>query len=262
MTNLEYLSKFLTETYGAVCFHNDEMDGYTSFTVGEKKEIETLAIYFPNKLDEKILSVQKRLSNAVGEYFYKRYIGAKNLTLCPVNGSVLLVRFIKNGKTLGITIDETAYRLCGGIFDIIQYFIGNNIKDRVLERPNNYSQPMPTNNGFYIGTGENIKTCIERFLLKNNLPLISNENGFYVSEIYKTKTTEQAQNLEINYREPLKEIQLYFLNEDENIGKIRESRNREFQQSLRYMTRQDWEAFHQARGIDAMPIPRNNGFDD
>ena len=28
MTNLEYLDKFITETYEAICFHNAPEDGY------------------------------------------------------------------------------------------------------------------------------------------------------------------------------------------------------------------------------------------
>ena len=31
MTNLEYLEKFITETYGAICFHNAPEDGYRGY---------------------------------------------------------------------------------------------------------------------------------------------------------------------------------------------------------------------------------------
>lgn len=254
MTNLEYLSNFLTEAYGTVCFHNDITDGYIEYAKETGKQIETLSVYFPNRLDLWNSLVKERLTSTVGENFYERYIGAQNLLLCPVNGSILLVRFIKDGKTLGITIDETACALCGGIYDVIQYFIGNTINGRILDRPNNYCQPMLSNNGFYIETGANIKNSIESFLTEKRSPLITKENGFYVAETYTTQPNENGQVFELNSREYLSKIQAYFSEELEKVQEIREKRRAEFKKSLQHMTKENWAAFHQARGLDSIPV--------
>ncbi len=261
MTNLEYLSNFLTEAYGTVCFHNEIVDGYIEYAKETGKQMETLSVYFPNRLDLWNPLVKERLTSAVGENFYERYIGAKNLLLCPVNGSILLVRFIKDGKTLGITIDATAHALCGGIYDVIQYFIGNNINGRILDRPNNYCQPVLSNNGFYIETGANIRNSIERFLTGKGLSIISKENGFYVAETYTIQPNESGQAFELNSREYLSKIQAYFPEELEKVQEIREKRSATFRMSLQYMTKEDWDAFHKARGLDFAPVEQS-GFDD
>lgn len=75
MTNLEYLDKFITETYGAICFHNAPEDGYARLSDGVT--METLAIYFANELDLYDADRKERLTRAAGEKFYERYVGAR-----------------------------------------------------------------------------------------------------------------------------------------------------------------------------------------
>ena len=251
MTNLEYLAQFLTETYGAICFHNDSVDGYTTFPKESQLEMETLCVYFPNQLDLEIESVKARLLPSFGSLFYERYTGAKGIKLCTLNGCVLLARFAKNNKTLGITLDKTAYRLPGGVFDVIQYFIGNNIENRILDRPNNYQQPIPTNNEFFIDTGDTIKNKIETFLTKRGLPLVTSKNGFYVSPEQLSRSFEFS-----------KEIQNCFLPQIEQISLLREERFKSFQNAFIKMEKKDFLAFRKVMGLDACPAKKANNFDD
>ena len=262
LTNLQYLQEFLTETYGAICFYNDIKDGYTLFPENDSRRIETLSVYFPNKLDLQNNSVKERLEEAVGTDFYDRYIGAKEIKLCPLNGSVLIAQFSKDGQILGITIDKNARRLVGGVFDVIQYFIGNDIEGRRLARPNNFQQEIQTNNGFCIKTGAYIKDCIEAFLKNNGLPLVSKENGFYIAETEEIKVESESKIYKYNTTAYLKTIQLSFEKEMNAICLLRQNREKEFQNSLVFMTKDDWGIYKKAMGIDALPPVRNEEFKD
>ena len=172
MTNLEYLAQFLTETYGAICFHNDSVDGYTTFPKESQLEMETLCVYFPNQLDLEIESVKARLLPSFGSLFYERYTGAKGIKLCTLNGCVLLARFAKNNKTLGITLDKTAYRLPGGVFDVT------------------------------------IKNKIETFLTKRGLPLVTSKNGFYVSPEQISRSFEFSKEIQNCFLPQIEQISL------------------------------------------------------
>lgn len=178
MTNLEYLDKFITETYGAICFHNAPEDGYARLSDGVT--METLAIYFANELDLYDADRKERLTRAAGEKFYERYVGARGKKLCTLNSCMILTRYERNGVTRGIHLHFPII-LGGGVMDIINYFAGNNISGRRLELPNNVNMPIPTNNDFRLDSGDEIKTVLEEYLSRKGLPLITEENGFFVN---------------------------------------------------------------------------------
>ena len=177
MTNLEYLDKFITETYGAICFHNAPEDGYARLSDGVK--METLAIYFANELDLYDADRKERLTRAAGEKFYERYVGARGKKLCTLNSCMILTRYERNGVTRGIHLHFPII-LGGGVMDIINYFAGNDISGKRLELPNNVNMPIPVNNDFRLDTGDEIKTVLEEYLSGKDLPLITEENGFFV----------------------------------------------------------------------------------
>ncbi|MBQ8427968.1 MAG: hypothetical protein IJX18_01795 [Clostridia bacterium] len=261
MTNLEYLNWFLTDTYGAICFHNDEKDGYRLFPKEQGKEMETLSVYFPNRLDLEDETVCERLTNAAGEKFYERYVGAKGVRLCRLNGSLLLVRFVKDGQTLGITVDNTMSRLAGGVRNLIDYFIGNEISEAVLDRPNNFRQSIPTNNDFCIETGENIQEKVESYLLARDMPIVSKSNGFYVAETLMEKLSD-GRTIKYNSMKYIEEIQKYFSLEMQEICSIRKAREDVFRKLLTYMSEADKNDFNNLMGLDREPIKRSSEFDD
>lgn len=100
MINLLAAQKFFSDTFGAVCFYNDYNDGYV--TLDERKKVETLSVYFPNKLDLYDQETKIRLIKAAGDNFYERYSGAKGKTLCGIRSSQLMVAYYVDHKTVGI----------------------------------------------------------------------------------------------------------------------------------------------------------------
>lgn len=229
MTNLEYLEKFITATYGAICFHNDPEDGYVELSNGLK--METLAIYFANEIDLYDVDRKERLTKTAGEKFYERYVGARGKKLCTLNGCVILARYERDGNTCDIHLHFPLI-LGGGVMDIINYFAGNDIDGRTLELPNNVNMPVPTNNNFRLDTGDDIKTVLENYLLKSCLPLISEENGFFVKHEnvnYKAEWVGQS---------------------IASVQEIQSKRQHSLIQAFKFLTEADWQVYNEEMGID------------
>lgn len=229
MTNLEYLEKFITETYGAICFHNATDDGYAELSDAIK--METLAIYFANAIDVRDIDRKERLTQAAGEKFYERYVGACGKKLCTLNGCVILTRYEKNGITRDIYLHFPAI-LGGGVMDIINYFAGNDISGRTLELPNNVNMPIPTNNDFRLDTGDEIKTVLEEYLSKKGLPLIREENGFFIKHE------------KIDYNDDV------FWDNIERVQKIQSERQVRLRRAFSFLTDSDRKIYDEEMGID------------
>ena len=254
MTNLEYLKWFVEETYGAICFHNDPEDGYVDYSDTDDKKMETLAVYFANELDLMDRPTARRLEKKAGKEFYKRYVGARGIRLCPVNSSVLFSAFSVNGKT--IKIFGRIFVFAGGIRWMMDYFVGRDIKNRIFDRPNDFCQPMPTNNDFVLNRGDDIKTALEKFLTQRNMPLVTEENGFYVSPY---NYGEEIINADI----PVNQVVKYF--GKGVLGKcnaLNRERVERFNSCYLYMSKSDWEDFHKARGMDAIPPEKSSEYSD
>ncbi len=200
MTNLEYLAWFLEDTVGAICFHNDTEDGYREWQPSEGLEVETLAVYFPNKVDLEDKEVAERLVRKSGKDFYKRYKGTQGLVLCPIGGSVLFVRYSYNGETIkfspepfdGAVINYAPLQIA------VLYFLGYDISHVNVKYLSYVS--METNNGFDFGINSDMeiaheeflterkkatyngkfKANLEKFLIKHEMPLVTAENDFIV----------------------------------------------------------------------------------
>ena len=247
MTNLEYLKWFVEETYGAICFHNDPEDGYVDYSDTDDKKMETLAVYFANELDLMDRPTARRLEKKAGKEFYKRYVGARGIRLCPVNSRVLFSAFSVNGKTIKI-FGRTHFVISGGIRWMMDYFVGRDIKDIIFDKPHDCCQPMPTNNDFVLNRGDDIKTALEKFLAQRNMPLVTEENGFYVSpydDIMEEVFFDTA---------PYKKIVEHFGKEVlDNCLKLDKDRQSNFLNLMSYMTKSDWAAYHKARGMDEEP---------
>ena len=87
MSNLQLAKEFFSEVFGAICFHNDALDGYVDFNDGRR--LETLAVYFPNKFDLHDEETKSRLSKEVGEDFYERYCDAVGKMVCGIQGEMI-----------------------------------------------------------------------------------------------------------------------------------------------------------------------------
>lgn len=248
MTNLEYLSEFLTKNYGAICFHNSMEDGYVVFDKNSEKSMETLSVYFANQIDLYNPAVKERLEKCCGKYFYKRYIGANNVKLSPLAGSFLATRYELNGVTLSIKYRMPDFHLGGGIWEIIKYFMGNRIDGEKLEYPK-ISCPIISNTGFIINEGDNIKTALEHYLTENNYPLVNRANGFYVASSLSDESTD------------IFGMQILKANE------IWKERGEAFKASLAFMTESDWDVYKRISGIykhieKAETYRKNNEWDD
>lgn len=249
MTNLEYLAKFLEETFGAICFHNDPEDGYVAYTEKDGKEMETLAVYFPNELDLQDKFTAERLTRKAGKDFYKRYVGARGIRLHPMMGNMIFSRYIVGGRTIGIfgfplVSDERAML-------VMQYFLGRNIDNRIFDKNQNYKNPLPTNNGFCFLQGANIKATLEKFLTENNLPLVNEENGFYISPFLSFLGTEK--------KDDWKELFSYFGDAEKRRNDLVNKRREISYETLKNMTKAEWKDFFEAQGFK--PIPKSE-FDD
>ncbi len=248
MTNLEYLSEFLTQTFGAICFHNDTQDGYVTMPTSDKK-IETLSVYFPNEIDLDNQSVKNRLQSVAGKEFYLRYAGAKDIKMSAMCGNYLFACFYSDNQVLEIYANPTYVRLGGGISFVIQYFLGKDITGQKLQYPLLHKQ-VKTNNDFSLPTGSDIKTVIEEYLTKRGLLLVTERNGFYVEN--KMQTVEQRRKLtEQSFRTQL-----------QTIGAIGEQRNAEFQNALANMSKNDWLQYKQDLGVQLQTVQKNDQFDD
>ena len=191
MTNLEYLAWFLEKTYGAICFHNDESDGYHSYPDGDERAIETLGVFFSNASDLEVPEIRERLEKKAGKDFYKRYQAAKDHSQLFLHGYVGLKAFWYKGKPLWIVSREGLLWRWGEIDTVIEYFIGVDI-ELVLFKPMNPSaKSMPTNNGFCVPHGCSVKENLEKFLTAQGKPIISEENGFYVRPPRRRLTLEE-----------------------------------------------------------------------
>lgn len=230
MTNLEYLSEFLTKNYGTICFHNSKEDGYIVFDKNSGKSMETLSVYFANQIDIYNPSVKKRLEKSCGKYFYKRYVGANNVKLSPLAGSFLATRYELNGITLCIKYRMPDFHLGGGVWEIIKYFMGNQIDGEKLEYPK-ISVPIISNTGFIINEGSNIKNVLEDYLIEHNYPLVNSTNGFFIAPLLSDKSTS------IFSEQILKANQIW------------EERGKAFRASLSFMTDSDWEVYKRTSGI-------------
>lgn len=257
MTNLQYLQWFLEEMFGAICFRNDIQDGYVKYPKSCEKEIETLSIYFPNEIDLHNPDLKNRLTKAVGPDFYKRYIGAKGLKISPVSGSTIITQFKIKDKVLDI--QNFNGLLCSHqlIYYIIGYFIGDVI---CHEYPLKFDlNSFITNNEFKISKGDDMKVNLEKFLVSNNLPVISKENNFYICPINEISINEKIIKIKDDSLQIL--VHKEFEEDIKNIKKIIETRNAKFKQSLDLLDKSDWEKFKHIINAD-MKITKNPEFDD
>lgn len=240
MTNLEYLQKFITETYGAICFHNDPVDGYAELADGAK--METLAVYFANAIDLCDTERKERLERAAGRQFYENYVGARGKKLCALSSCIILTRFEKNGKTCGIYLHFPLI-LGGGVMDIMNYFAGNDISGRKLELPNNVNMPVPSNNGFRLDTGDEVKKVLEEYLLNNGLPIVSERNGFFV----------KRQNIDFKAEG--------FWQDVVRVQEIQDERHKALRQAFNSLTENDRRAYDEEMGVYHDIYMRSDGDD-
>lgn len=258
MTNLEYLSKFLTETFGAICFHNDVRDGYVECSHGRNKKIETLAIYFPNEIDMYNEETRERLIELSGKEFYKRYIGAKNTKMSVLNGSTIVTRFILNNKTIGIEYSKSYFLMYSPLKYVIDYFLGENIDNQILGK-HDTCEEIKSNTSFRLRKNKLIKDEIEAYLTSMNLPLVTRDNGFYIAPVEEIKTEG-----EIFFVKDGKLTNLIadnFLQEKLNISKIKQDRDDAFVKSLQILNQEDWKHIKRIVGGDKKII-KNSEFDD
>lgn len=227
MTNLEYLSEFLSDNYGAICFLNCKEDGYVEFG-DENKSMETLSVYFANRIDAYNPTVKQRLVKSCGKNFYKRY--PYDIKLSPLGGSFLATRYEVNGTTLTIKYRMPTFNLCGGVWEIIKYFTGTPIDNEKLEFPK-LSAPIKSNTNFIINEGDNIKDVLESYLLKQGKPLINRENGFFVAS------------------NPSNNVLNIFGEQILKANEICAERGKAFRESLSFMTESDWDDYKRAAGV-------------
>jgi hypothetical protein len=237
MTNLEYLAWFLEETFGAICFHNEIEDGYVEFP-NENKEIETLAVYFPNELDLMDSEATERLIRKAGKEFFRRYVGARNVRLCPVYGNLLFTAYRLNNETIYIQGESF---FCGptGLGFIIDYFLGRDISYRTVGKDAPKVE-LKGNNGFQLKIGDDILLTLKKFLLEQKKKLIG------ISDFYKSpyNYTGEFLNKEKRITELTKEFGCVVVNSSKLAGE----RQEKFRETLKYMSEEDWDIFFKVIG--------------
>ncbi|MCD8041040.1 MAG: hypothetical protein LUF82_05940 [Clostridia bacterium] len=171
--NLLAAKRFYQDCFGAVCFCNEPQDGY--FKSDDGREIHTLAIYFPNRLDQEDEKLSTRLRNAAGKNFFESYDGAKGLRLCGINGCKIMACFLVNGKVVAIK-RYGALGLKGSVEMVADYFCGYD-----LGACNNHvTADVTTNNGFKITKGMTFKQVADDFLSLNSIPEMNEKNGYFI----------------------------------------------------------------------------------
>ncbi len=254
--NLKYLKEFMEETFGAICFYNDIGDGWKNFE-DSCKSVNTLSIYFPNEIDLGNKEVCNRLTAAAGSEFYKMYKNTSDFKVTPAMGSIILVQFVIDDKTL--CIKKSNGGLCASpvIQFLIDYFIGKNFGQ--FYNFNSLSD-IATNNGFSICKGKNIKVKMENYLQIKYGLTVTKENGFYVE---KTKEVKTSNNKIISVKDDEPEILAFkeFNNFMDTVQKIQGQRNVKFNESLKTLTKKDWANFKRLIGVDNL-IEKNSDFED
>ncbi len=271
MTNLEYLAWFLEDTYGAICFHNEVEDGYVEFPSEENKEMETLAVYFPNEIDLMDQEVAERLTKKAGKEFYKRYKGALGMRVCPIMSNYLFVRYSKDGVVLRLCQEQygvTHMTYYEPLSVLAEYFLGVDIS-HVNAKAITYLS-MPTNNGLDLGINSdmeiayeefkaiaqnyranphgNMKEILEDFLMKHNKPLVTKENGFHIApDSNLTYSGRRAIVYDGRNRRMVKQV---FGDSIRRCQQIAIDRYQAYNELRKYLTVEEWNAWKKACGFE------------
>jgi hypothetical protein len=245
MSNLLLAKKFFTEVFGAICFYNDEQDGYTEFSDGRK--LETLAVYFPNKLDLYIDETKSRLTKAAGENFYKRYCGADGKMVCGMASSKLLAAYYLNDVVVGID----SYML-GGLKGacnlIVDYFCGHDLKATPFgERC--FTETVQTNNHLKIMKGEDIEKTLEGFLFTDNF------SPYKKSQLFHLPKTQDEYVKDV--WEMKRKIVNAFPDESKAISEIAKRRDDLFLQAFLKISREDYAEFEKDMGITSSNLKKD-----
>lgn len=236
MTRLQLAEKFFTDFFGAVCFYNDPQDGYVEISDGHRK-IETLSVYFPNKIDLHDEATTIRLTNARGEKFYESYVGARDLTVCGVQGSRILACFYYDGKIIGMH-NFSGVGLKGNIDIICDYFCGRdlcNLNDGVVKSQHN----VATNNGRKFEKGMKLKEIVDDYVNDFGIDDLNDGDNHYVEPTYKCENFTLVDRRLIN-----KTINGCFGEEFKAIGDIAKSRSETFGKLYGFLTEEEWAKFY------------------
>ena len=237
-TNLLLARQFFSEVFGAICFYNDAMDGYADFNDG--RSLETLAVYFPNKLDLYDEETKSRLAKEAGEDFYKRYCGSVGKMVCGMMSSKLLVAYYLNDAVLGIC-NYIKGGLKGGCDTIFDYFCGIEINS-LADGASHFLDTVQTNNGLAITKGNSIQTTMEDFLFADR------PSPFEKSEFFRLQKKSKYYPV-VEKRKMMDEILAVFPHEAENFCELAERRFQRFQQSFSRLTKDEFSAFKKDMGI-------------
>ena len=253
--NLINLKDFMESAFGAVCFYNCPEDGWKMFDNGKK--MNTLTIYFPNEIDLQNVEVRKRLSKAVGNDFYKRYKNTDNFKVTPAMGSVIIAQFIINDET--ILIKRTNVGLCASPFInfVIDYFIGKSF-NKFYDF--NIKQNIYVNNDLVARKGDNEKIVLEKYLNDRGEQTISKENGFFVMPLKKI-TLPNDKMIMLEDTQPETITIKHFGERWNKIEQIQFNRNKQFEQTLQLLSKQDWDNYKKMIGMDS-PSVQNPEFED
>lgn len=231
MVNLLTAQKFFTDAFGAICFYNDSDDGYVVFS-DEHKAVETLSVYFPNKLDLYDKETKNRLVKAAGDNFYERYSGAKGKTLCGMRSSQLMVAYYVDKKIIGINC--YAHLGLKGLSDsIFKFFCGIDI-NCYAEGVRCFTQTIETNNGLLLEKGNNIQDVMEQYLKE-----IDVNPNFYFRIPKKTDYYPVSEQQEM-----LKKIGDLFAEQHSYFELLAEQRTARHNQLMGLLSDKDWDSFY------------------
>lgn len=246
MTNLQLAENFFTDFFGAICFYNDPRDGYVKISDGHRK-IETLSVYFPNRVDLNDNETAERLTTACGNDFYKRYVGSKNLLLCGMQGSRLLASFWVDDKVVGM-MNFSGVGIKGNVEAIFDYFCGRDL-DCLAESAVTALHNVVTNNGQKFEKGMKLKGIADDYLKMLGVDNLRGE-GFYTEPTYEYK------NFIIPDRQRIyEEINASFRKEYKAISEIAKKRADNFRKLLDLLTEEDWKGFYADMEIKYPYVP-------
>ena len=231
-TNLLLASRFFSEVFGAICFHNDALDGYVDLNDG--RHLETLAVYFPNRLDLYDEETKSRLSKEAGDDFYERYCGAVGKMACGMLSSKLLVAYYLDDAVLGIC-NFIKGGLKGGCDLIFDYFCGIEVNS-LANGASHFLESVQTNNGLAITKGNLIQPTVEEFLFADRSSTLEKSEFFRLRKKSKYYPIVEKQ-------EMMDKILAVFPHETKDFCALAERRFQRFQQSFARLTKEEFSAF-------------------
>lgn len=250
MRNLITLKEFLEDNFECMCFYNDVNDGYHNNGDNQNIKINTLSVFFLNKIDIESSKQDERIRKIINNKVCNdlEYISG-------FHGNMLFTELIHNEKTLFIMNSRSFLPLGGGLDLIIHYFIGIDINDKMFSFPLLHKELKFPKSQFCIPRDHNIKQYLEDYLQKNNKCLVEEKNGFFIqnNRLFGCSNFDNIENPSLLEQ---------FSNEINSFHRIINQRKEIYGYTLQKFSSEDWKKYKEKIGIDLQVPQKSDIFND